>query len=347
MGGPRQPLTSAPAPDVSVLLPARDAAATLGVAVRSVLRSRGVRLELVAVEHGSGDDTPALLERFAATDGRLRVLRLPATVPFVEALEAGRKLCRAALIARMDADDVMHPDRLAADVARLRSDASLAAVASRAKLIPRHRTTAGLRAYVAWQNAVLTPDEHAREIWIEQPVCQPATTFRAAVLDEVGGYRDAGCPEDYDLFLRLATGGWRLEKRLEVHHAWRRHALSSSRWPRDAFAKRKARALVERFHVDERPLLVAGAGKEGGRIGRALLELGATPAAFLDVAPWRIGRSRHGAPVLPASELAGLRARHPDAFVVAAVGTSGSRGVVRGQLAAAGFAEGIDCVVVA
>lgn len=326
---------------------ARDAARTLGVAVRSVLKSRGVELELVAVDHGSVDETPAILERFAARDGRVRVLRQARELPFVDAVEAGRKLCRAALVARMDADDVMHPDRLAADAVALRDMPSLGAIASRAKLIPRGGTTAGLRAYVAWQNAALTPDEHAREVWIEQPVCHPATTFRASALDELGGYRDEGCPEDYDLFLRMAQAGVALAKRRQVHHAWRQHELSSSRWPRDAFARRKAKAIVELFHVGERPLVIAGAGKEGGRIARALLGAGARPSAFLDVAPRRIGRSRHGAPVLPSSELPLLRARMPEIFVVAAVGTSGSRGVVRGQLAAAGFVEGRDCVVVA
>jgi GT2 family glycosyltransferase len=332
---------------VSVLLPARDAARTVGRALRSVLRSRAVALEVVAVEHGSRDGTPAVLAAIAAREERVRIVRAPAELSLAAALELGRGVCQAPLIARMDADDIMHPHRLAADVRCLTAAPGLAAISSRVKLIPKNGTTAGMRAYVAWQNAILTPAEHQREIWIEQPLCHPATTFRASALAAVGGWRDAACPEDYDLFLRLALQGHAVEKRPAIHHAWRQHAQTSMRWPRDAFARRKAMALVERFGIDERPVVIAGAGKEGGRMGRALSAAGVRPAAFLDVAARRIGRTRHGAAVLPASELGRLPAVFPGVFVIAAVGTSGSRGVVRAELAAAGFIEGEDCVVVA
>jgi hypothetical protein len=239
----------------------------------------------------------------------------------------------------------MHPDRLAQDVARL-AHGDVAAVASCVKLIPRGRTTPGLRAYVAWQNACRTADDHAREIWIEQPLCHPATTFAARALDDVGGYRSGPFPEDYDLFLRLIARGHRVIKRDAVHHAWRQHGHTVRRFSRDALATLKAAALAERFALRERRVIIAGAGKEGGRIARALAAVGVRPAGFVDVAPARIGRMRHGVPVTDARDL--VKSAHgPHTFLVAAVGTSGARGVVRAQLAAAGFVEGVDAVVVA
>lgn len=328
-------------------MPVRDAAGTLALAIRSVLRSRAVQLELVVVDHGSQDGSSALLAWWAERDARVRLLCADPAAALAEVLERGRRACAAPFIARMDADDVMHPDRLAADVAHLRSRPTLAAVASLVKVIPKGRTTAGWRAYAAWQNAVRTAEEHAREVWVEQPLCHPATTFRQAALDAVGGYRAAACPEDYDLFLRLIPAGHQVEKRAAVHHAWRQHALSSSRWPRDAFARAKARALVEHLRARTRPVVIAGAGKEGGRMARALRDLEVSPVAFLDVAERRIGRMRHGVVVLPSTSLPALRCTWPDVLVVGAVGTSGSRGVVRAQFEAAGFTEGQDCVVVA
>lgn len=321
----------------------RDAAHTVAKALRSVLHSRDVALEVICVDHESRDATTVIVERLAR-DQRVRVVDGAGAPDVAAALERGRALCRAPFIARMDADDIMHPDRLAADLAWLRGRPALAAVASRSKLIPRGRTTAGLRAYVAWQNACLTVEEHAREIWIEQPVCQPATTFRASTLSEIGGYRSGPFPEDYQLFLRLAVAGRAIEKRSAVHHAWRQHGASSSRFSRDALASIKAHALAERFQLAARPVFIAGAGKEGGRIARALFSRGVSPAGFLDVAERRIGRVRHGVTVLDARELPSLCGH---AFVIAAIGTSGARGVVRAQLAAAGFVEGVDCVVVA
>lgn len=305
-----------------------------------------MRFEVVAVDHASRDGTAKLLSRFAARDARVRVEQVSDARTLAEALEHGRRSCAAPLVARMDADDVMHPLRLAADLAWLQARPHLAAVACQVKLIPRGRTTAGWRAYVAWQNAVHDSAAHAREVWVEQPLCHPATTFRRVALDAVGGYRDAVCPEDYDLFMRLLLSGQAVEKRPAVHHAWRQHARSSTRWGRDAFALRKAQAMVDHLGARDRPIVIAGAGKEGGRMGRALRAEGVAPAAYLDIAARRIGRTRHGALVRPASDLPLLLRELPDVLVVAAVGTSGSRGVVRGQLRAAGLVEGENCVVV-
>lgn len=340
-------------PAVSVLLPIRDAERTLAVALRSVLRSRGVALEVVAVLHACRDGSAEVLARLAARDQRVVVAEADAALSLGGALEVGRALCRATLVARMDADDVMHPARLAADVEWLQARPRTGAVACRARLAPRRVQQpggrAGLVAYLAWQNAALTAAEHERELWIEQPLCNPATTFRAAALVEVGGWRALPAPfaEDYDLFLRLSRAGWALEKRAALHHAWRVHERTTSKHSRDRLAQLKAEHLLARFHLDRRPVIVCGAGKEGRRIARALAEQGVEPAAFVDVAVDKVGRTRRGVVVRHAGELGALRAELPEAFALGAVGTSGARGVVRAELQGAGFVEGDSFVVVA
>ncbi len=337
------------APDVSVLLPARDASATVGVALASVLKSFAVELEVVLVDHGSVDDTRAIVERMG--DERVLVVEADGALPFADALEIGRAQCRAPVVARLDADDLMHPRRLAADLEALSDDDGLSAVACQVKPFPTRSLGSGMRPYLLWQNGCLTPADIAREIWIEQPLCHPATTFRAAALDDVGGYLAGDFPEDYDLFLRLHLAGHRLRKRAVVHHGWRerkdRSTWTDPRMSRDALARRKARAAVAHFGLAQRPVFIAGAGKEGGRIGKALLALGVVPARYFDVSERRIGSVRHGVPIEAASELAALRKRQPGAFLICAVGTSGSRAIVRAQARGAGFAEPETMICVA
>ncbi|MCC7072425.1 MAG: glycosyltransferase [Deltaproteobacteria bacterium] len=341
------------APALSVLLPIRDAERTLAVALGSVLRSRAVDLEVVAVLHGCRDRSAAVLSRVARGDPRVLVVDAAPALSLGGALELGRARCRAPLIARMDADDVMHPERLAADAAWLAERPRTGAVGCRVRLAPRHAPEdgrhAGLVAYLAWQNAALSAADHQRELWIEQPLCHPATTFRTAALDAVGGWRTspAPFPEDYDLFLRLSCAGWALEKRAALHHAWRIHAGLATRNPRDLLARVKAEHLVARFGLAARPVIVCGAGKEGRRIARALATQGVEPAAFVDVAPDKVGRRRRNLVVRHADELAALRAELPGSFALGAVGTSGARGVVRAGLERAGFVEGESFVVVA
>ncbi len=62
---------------VSVLIPARDEAGSIGAAVGSVLASRGVELEVVVMDDGSSDGTAGVVEELAARDTRVRLERAP------------------------------------------------------------------------------------------------------------------------------------------------------------------------------------------------------------------------------------------------------------------------------
>jgi hypothetical protein len=337
-----------------VLLPVRDADARFfAIALKSTLRSRGVDFGVVVVDHGS--DVPVVF-----ADPRVQVLRVDRDLGFTAALEVGRAVITAAgcpFSARMDADDVMHPLRLAEDVAALRADATLAAVSSRAKVVPKASTL--MRGYVGWQNSVLSDSQHQREAWIELPIINPATTFRAAVVEAVGGWTDRPWPEDYDLYLRMVTQGHRIIKRPVIRHSWRQHfgqqtRTVKARESRNALAACKAHHLVPFFSLRSRRVVVVGAGKEGRRVSRALAACGVAVAGFVDVDSKKIGRVVHGVPVEARVE-ARVEAAGADTFVgtfvgtfvVAAVGTSGARGAVRAVIEDAGYVEGVDFVVVA
>jgi hypothetical protein len=343
-------------PLVSVLLPVRAPSLRLfGRALASVLGSAGVpAFEVVLVAHGGRSQLEVLTTagpphaRLLA-DPRLHILEVEAEVPFAAALEVGRAACRGAFIARMDADDVMHPHRLAADVAALEARPALAAIASRVKVLPRG--TKEMFGHVAWQNSVLGVEAHRRAIWLEQPVCQPAVTFRAEALAAAGGFRSGPFPEDYDLFLRLARAGLDVDKRPEVHHGWRQHDAQVTRCSpfnsRDAIAALKATHAVAHFALHGRRVVILGAGKEGRRFSRALRAVGHPgPTLFVDVDPRKQARLVHSVGVLPPSALAALKAEDPTLFAVGAVGTSGARGKVVAALVEAGFVEGQDAIAV-
>src|SRR5262245_31250671 len=97
-------------PDVSVLMSVRDGAPWVSDAVQSALDQRGVDLELIVIDDGSVDATPALLG--AVRDPRLRVERRP-PAGLTPSLNRAIALARAPLLARLDADDTALPDRLA------------------------------------------------------------------------------------------------------------------------------------------------------------------------------------------------------------------------------------------
>lgn len=113
-------------PIVSVVLPARDAGAYLGPALRSVLRQTLSELELIVVDDGSTDGTQALLA--GIDDPRLVVVSHDEPHGLAAALNAGIERATGAYIARMDADDVALPRRLERQVACLRAARGTAVV---------------------------------------------------------------------------------------------------------------------------------------------------------------------------------------------------------------------------
>ncbi|HKE13148.1 MAG TPA: glycosyltransferase family A protein, partial [Myxococcota bacterium] len=144
-------------PRISVLIPARDAEATLATALRSVARQRETRFECVVVDDGSRDGTRELARRFADADPRFQVVAAPGS-GLVPALNLGLARCRAPFVARMDADDWMHRERLAAQLQLLAEDPSLCGVGCHVRFFPRRGLRQGMRAYERWLCSIDSPD---------------------------------------------------------------------------------------------------------------------------------------------------------------------------------------------
>ncbi len=335
---------------ISVLMPYRDAAATIEEAAGCVFEQRGVDLELIAIDDGSSDDSQARIARLAARHRAVVMIASAAPgqpgVGVAGALTIGLGVARGDLIARMDADDRCAPERLRKQCAALAADPALALVATQAEGFPAAHVGPGMAHYLRWQNQLITPADHARELFIESPLCHPSVLMRRAALAAVGGYRDTGGPEDYDLWLRLDAAGYGLAKVPEVLFGWRhrpgRATFSDPRYARARFVAAKAPHLARRVRALGRPLTVWGAGPTGKRLARALEPFGVCAERFIDIDPDKIGRVARGAPIVGPDELQPGRET-----IVVAVGSRGARALIRPRLAAAGMREGRDFVCAA
>ncbi len=326
-------------------MPCYNAAATLPMAMQSILQQRLADFEVVAVDDGSQDGTLALLRAFAARDRRVRPLALPHQ-GLVPALQAGLQACRAPLIARMDADDWSHPARLQAQVEYLRNHPELAVVGCLVRGFPQGQVREGFRIYIEWINSLITPQDIARQIFVESPLVHPSVLMRRQWLERVGGYQEHGWAEDYDLWLRLHLAGGAMAKVPRVLLKWREHPTrltrSDPRYSLENFLRAKAHYLARGPLQDRDAVLIWGAGMMGRRLSKHLLREGVPLRAFVDVDPAKIGRTRRGLPILAPQELPAWWASKERPAVLAAVGARGARALIRQELQSMGLVEGRD-----
>jgi glycosyltransferase involved in cell wall biosynthesis len=182
-------------PRVSVIIPTYNRSWCLSEAIDSVLSQTFRDMELIVVDDGSTDETPALLSRYG---DRLRCLR-QANQGVSAARNNGFQAADGALIAFLDSDDLWQPDKLTRQVAFFdrQPEAQICQteetwIRRGVRVNPRHR--------------------HRKPSgWIFEPslalclVSPSAVMMRRELLEEMGGF-DESLPacEDYDLWLRVS-----------------------------------------------------------------------------------------------------------------------------------------------
>lgn len=333
------------APRISVLLPVWNAAATLPACLASLRRQTETSWECALVDDGSTDASLEIARDCAARDARFEVLALPHR-GLVAALNAGLERCRGRFIARMDADDLMHRERLAAQASALDASPTLAAVGCHARFFPRAALGPGMRAYARWLGSIDSPARVREEAFVECPVPHPTLMLRREWFRELG-YRDLGWPEDYDLVLRLLERGARIgvvaRRLLSWRHAPGRLSQTDAAYTQARFVACKAEFLARGFLAGREHYALWGYGGTGRALARALLVHGKRPAVIVELHPRRIGKSIQGARVIAPGALD----RELGLPLIVSVAGAPARAQIRAALAKLGFRETCDFVCAA
>jgi cellulose synthase/poly-beta-1,6-N-acetylglucosamine synthase-like glycosyltransferase len=332
-------------PTLSVLLPVRNGQGSLQEALSSIQEQTLEALEILCVDDGSTDGTVEILRRAAREDPRVQVIsQEPRGI--VGALETARSRARGRYLARMDADDVAHRGRLQAQLDLMEADPRLVATGTGVEYFPRESVRDGALRYEGWINGLSSHEAMVRDLFVECPLPHPTLLLRADAMEWVGGYRDVGWPEDYDLVFRLWEGGGRFGKVPEPLLRWREGPGRLSRthpaYTEEAFRRCKVHFLL-RTHLEEgRGVVIWGAGPVGKAFARELQAQGGTLRAFVDLSPRKHGQEIHGVRVFSPREAG----RFKDDFHLAAVAQPGAREEIRGTLARLGMVELNDFVAV-
>ena len=315
--------------------------------LRSLQRQTLADWECLVVDDGSQDATALRVERLAASDPRIRLLRTPAQ-GVVAARNTAAAQARADAVAILDADDLAHRERLRLQLAQLEAQGG-GVVSCLPRYFRRSEVGPGLARYEAWLRRQTEGAALLRARFIEMPYAHSSLMLERRLGAGLGWYRDHPWPEDFDLSLRLAASGAPHGVIPRALLAWRVRADSllrtDARYSISAFAQCRAEALARDLLQPEQPWMLWGHGETGKALRQALAQRDRRPAAILEVDPRKIGQRIEGIPVRDAlawieRQVLGSEAVPADSRLLISVAGATARRKIRAALAPTAWVEG-------
>lgn len=330
-------------PKITVLLPVRNAQQFLEQALDSVLSQTCTDFELLVVDDGSADRTGDILRKISSIDKRVKVFSFDSNQGIIDALNFGIGEAGAPFIARMDADDIMHLDRLKTQYDYFLQNPELDVIGCLVEKFSSAGVQSGYRIYIEWLNSLCDHDSIVRDIFVESPFAHPSVMMRTEVVRQVGGYKDYGWAEDYDLWLRLYLAGKKFGKVKQVLLSWRdepsRLSRNDHRYSLDNFYRCKAHYMAEGI-LKNRSVIIWGAKRRSRSFAKYL---GSEIKAFVDVDHKKVGNKINGIPIIYPEDLI----KYPKIPILSYVSTKGARLDIRQWLISNGYVEGKDFFMMA
>lgn len=334
-------------PLVSVVLPFYNSAETLHSSVCSVLEQSYGNIELILVNDGSSDEAELSIAGLLSSDNRIRLFNI-SHAGVAEAFNYGIRTANGKYIARMDADDIMLPEKIRSQVNFLENNPGIGVVSCKVRHGGDPIRQEGYARHIEWINSLLTTEEIALNRFIDSPVCNPSVLFRRELVEIHGGALGGDFPEDYDMWLRWMDAGVLFAKIPESLFVWNdlatRLTRNDERYSAQAFERAKTKYLAEfirRNNTSNRPLYLCGTGRITRKKSNYLLNCGMKIGGYLDIDPDKAGMQYNGIPVLAVNDL-------PDKFnsyVVSYVSVRGARKDLRKIFAEREMREGEDFVM--
>jgi len=198
-------------------MPVYNALPFLDDSIGSILNQTFRDFEFVIFDDASTDNSTARLREWAARDQRIRLHESTQQLGLSGSSNAVVAHTRAAIVARMDADDIAHPDRLQRQWKVIQSSPEIAVVGTLCNGIDaRGREVRPRDRWRLVRRSGYIPFPHG------------SAMFRREVFDRVGGYDEAAAGgEDQDLFSRMATQG-RVVTLPDILYSYRYHANNAT-----------------------------------------------------------------------------------------------------------------------
>ncbi len=208
-------------PKVTVLTATYNGERHLEETVNSILAQTYKDFEYIIVDDGSTDSTPNMLDRLAASDARIQIVRRDVPGGPYVAANTGLRVASGKYVANTDHDDISLPGRLEAQIRFLEEDIGLEACTTCTRSLRD-----GVVTMRGWNPPPWRVNVLKWQLCLGHPLCHSSLFVQREAMNEIGGYKEeTQTNEDYRLFCRLARRG-RFAVLPEFHVLYRVHGGS-------------------------------------------------------------------------------------------------------------------------
>lgn len=331
-------------PKISVILPFFNAEKTLGRAIQSISSQTFTDFECILIDNSSTDGSREIAQRFIDADERFKLIsEKKQGVMF--ASNAGWEASRGLYVARMDADDWSHPDRLKMQNNFLDNNPGYGAVATLVKHIGHSEFTGGMARFVEWSNSIVNYREILNNRFIELPIVNPTAMWRRGIAQQNRMYLHGDFPEDYEMWLRWLDNGVKICKLNKVllnwHDSDNRLTRTDPIYSDSSFYRIKTKYLakwLEKHNPFHPKVAVWGASRISRRRARLLESHGIEICCYIDTKKGRqLDRQVYYYQDIPS---------HEEIFVLTYIKQVEHREEIREFLPERGFVEGRNFLLV-
>jgi glycosyltransferase involved in cell wall biosynthesis len=182
---------------VSVIIPVYNAEDYILNSLNSILQQTHKSLEIWVIDDASTDKTIENIQ--SLSDDRIKLIKKTKNSGYTDSLNYGLEVATGKYIARMDADDISYPERIAKQVAYMESQPDCVVCGSWITLVPGGK----LLTYP------VTHEDIVAQLLRVNAMCHPSVMIRKSVIDqhELRYNREYEPAEDYDMWSRMAFLG--------------------------------------------------------------------------------------------------------------------------------------------
>ena len=275
-------------PKISVILPFFNAEETILRAIQSIALQSFSDFECILIDNNSIDNSSDIVQQFIEIDNRFKLIaEKKQGVMF--ASNAGWKTSKGQYIARMDADDWSHPDRLQMQNDFLDNHKDYEAVTTQVNHISHSEFTGGMARFVEWSNAIISYEEILKNQFIEMPIVNPTAMWRQETAEQNGMYLHGEFPEDYEMWLRWLNAGVKIKKLesklLNWHDSDNRLSRTDPIYSDSSFYNIKTKYLalwLEKHNPFHPNVAVWGASRISRKRAKLLEEYGINISCYID-----------------------------------------------------------------